>query len=72
VQAASLLETLEPHLTPATPRTPKLALRGGFGVAVTVHAPAAPAAPAASSASQRARGAESGDNSVPAEPEAAT
>ena len=69
MQAASLLETLEPHLTPATPRTPKLALRGGFGVAVTVHAPAAPAAPAlpaASSASQRA-GAESGDNSVPAE-----
>ena len=71
MQAASLLETLEPHLTPATPRTPKLALRGGFDVAVTVHAPAAPAAPAASSASQRA-GAESGDNSVPAEPEAAT
>ena len=60
MQAASLLETLKPHLAPATPRTPKLALRGGFGVAVTVHAPAAPAA------SQRA-GAESGDNSMPAE-----
>ena len=68
MQAASLLKTLEPHLTPATPRTHKLALRGGFGVAVTVHAPAAPAT---SSASQRA-GAESGGNSVPAEPEAAT
>ena len=50
MQAASLLETLQPHLPPAKPRAPKVALRGGFGIAVAV-APAAPAAPAAPNAS---------------------
>ena len=55
MQAALLLETLRPHLPPAKPRAPKVALRGGFGVAVAFApaasaVPAAPAAPAAPTA----------------------
>ena len=44
MQAASLLETLRPHLPqlpPAKPPPSRIALRGGFGVAVVPAAPAA-------------------------------
>ena len=71
VQAASLLETLRPHLPPAKARAPKVALRGGFGIAVPVApaasaAPAAPAVPTAPTAPTASpRGADA-DDSVPA------